>query len=337
MKNNKIDFVITWVDGNDEAWKISKQKFLKDFIKDNPFIENKFYNDERYRDLENLKYWFRGVEQFAPWVNKIFFVTNGQIPDWLNTNNEKLVLVNHEDFIPKKYLPTFNSEAIEVNLYKIKELSENFVYFNDDLFLIDKVIEEDFFKNNLPCDSAVLGIVPMNNESYTAFNNTVILNKYFNKKQVIKENFSKWFNLKYKKYILKNILLYPYKTFTGMTEFHICNSLKKSTFIKLSNLESEAFEVTSNNKFRNRNDINLWLLKNYQMLNGNFYPRKSNFGKSVKIGEEKSIENIILNQKYKVLCINDNSQISEKEFEIQKKNIILAFEKILPNKSSFEK
>ena len=212
MKNNKIDFVITWVDGFDEKWQKEKQHYLKTFLKENKNSSKNSYNPSRYRDFGTLKYWFRGVEKYAPWVNKIYFVTCGQVPDWLNLNNEKLVLVNHQDFIPKEYLPTFSSEAIEVNLHRIKGLSENFVYFNDDLFIIDKVKENDFFVDDKPCEAAVLGIVPMDENSYSNFNNTIILNKYFNKKEVLKKNKSKWFNLKYRFKLLKTFLLLPYKT-----------------------------------------------------------------------------------------------------------------------------
>lgn len=67
-----------------------------------------------------LKYWFRGVEKYAPWVHKIYFVTCGQKPDWLNENHDKLVLVNHEDYIPHEYLPTFSSHTIELNFHRIK-------------------------------------------------------------------------------------------------------------------------------------------------------------------------------------------------------------------------
>ena len=70
-------------------------------------------------------------------------------PSWLNVANEKIVVVKHEDFIPKEYLPTFNSHTIELNLHRIKGLSEYFIYFNDDTFILDKLQEKDFFKNGL--------------------------------------------------------------------------------------------------------------------------------------------------------------------------------------------
>ena len=116
-------------------------------------MENNNSNSKnRYRDWKLLKYWFRGVEKYAPWVNKIYFITYGHLPKWLNTENEKLVILKHSDYIPDKYLPTYNSNVIEMNYFRIKELNEKFVNFNDDMFIINDIREEDFFANGLPCD-----------------------------------------------------------------------------------------------------------------------------------------------------------------------------------------
>ena len=106
---NPIDFVIIWVDGNDKQWQAEKAKY------DGKTVTNA-NSEVRFRDWDNLQYWFRGVEKFAPWVNKIHFVTWGHLPKWLDTTNPKLNIVNHKDYIPSKYLPTFNSHTIELNL-----------------------------------------------------------------------------------------------------------------------------------------------------------------------------------------------------------------------------
>ena len=143
MNNEKIDFVILWVDGNDKAWLEEKNKYLN--IKGDS-------GKNRFRDWDNLQYIFRGIEKHADWVNKIFFITWGHLPKWLNTDNPKLRIVKHEEFIPKEYLPTFNSNVIELNLHRIKDLSEKFVLFNDDLFILKDLKKEDFFKSNLPND-----------------------------------------------------------------------------------------------------------------------------------------------------------------------------------------
>ena len=113
-----IDFVITWVDGNDLEWK--REKVARLGHTDMDISVNADDRKERYRDWDNLRYWFRGVEKYAPWVHKIYFVTCGQKPDWLNENHDKLVLVNHEDYIPHEYLPTFSANPIELNFHRIK-------------------------------------------------------------------------------------------------------------------------------------------------------------------------------------------------------------------------
>ena len=136
-----LDFVITWVDGADVNWLKEKQKYRFDIDIDNSIA--------RYRDFGTLKYVLRSIDKFAPWVRNVFLVTNGQVPEWITFDNPKLKLIKHSDFIPHEYLPTFNSNAIEWNLHKIEGLSENFVYFNDDVILTDYVQPSDFFKNSI--------------------------------------------------------------------------------------------------------------------------------------------------------------------------------------------
>ena len=140
-KDQGIDFVIAWVDGNDPAWQEEKKNTR--IQKGNFSVDDR---EERYRDWDNLHYWFRGVEKYAPWVRKIHFVTWGHIPAWLDTANPKLNIVRHEDFIPGEFRPTFNSHTIEWNFHRIPNLSENFVYFNDDMFLLKPITAEAFSK-----------------------------------------------------------------------------------------------------------------------------------------------------------------------------------------------
>ena len=173
----KIDFVILWVDGNDPKWLKEKREYQ-------PQLKNTENNNNiRFRDGDNLKYWFRMIEKNADWVNNIFFITWGHIPDWLDTTNSKLKIVKHSDYIPKQYLPTYNSNVIELNLFRIKELSENFVLFNDDTFIIEKTKQEDFFKKNKPCDcySEIINCHTNMNDIYShnMLNNMCIINKLF--------------------------------------------------------------------------------------------------------------------------------------------------------------
>ena len=138
MENmEKIDFVVTWLDPNDSEWQKSYAHYSQNSKGD--------ISQARFRDMKVFNYWFRAVETYAPWVNKVFLITNGKFPNWINKNNPKLVLVKHEDYMPKEYLPTFNSCAIELHMHKIKGLSEYFVYFNDDVFLNSPVKPDYYF------------------------------------------------------------------------------------------------------------------------------------------------------------------------------------------------
>ena len=93
----KIDFVLTWVDGSDPDWLAQRREYQPGRGTD--------AGESRYRDWDNLQYWFRGMEKFAPWVNKIYFVTWGHVPKWLNKAHEKIQIVKHEDFMAPAYLP----------------------------------------------------------------------------------------------------------------------------------------------------------------------------------------------------------------------------------------
>lgn len=142
-----IDFVILWVDGNDPDWQAEKSRYQSEKEDDSNTVN-------RYRDWNLLPYWFRAVENFAPWVRKIHFVTWGHVPKFLQLENSKLHIVRHDEFIPEDYLPTFSSHAIEMNIHRIPGLAEHFVYFNDDMFLLRPFEKEDFFETIFPVHMA---------------------------------------------------------------------------------------------------------------------------------------------------------------------------------------
>lgn len=332
LNKNPIDFVILWVDGADPEWRAEKAKYQTNKGSD----DNR---DFRFRDWDNLQYVFRGIENFTPWVRKIHFVTWGHLPKWLDTKNPKLHIVNHKDFMDSKYLPSFNSEAIESCLHKIPGLSDNFVYFNDDMFILKKMDESDFFQNDKPCDSAILNVHCCELEdggTLCNFLNIGIINKYFSMKDVLKKNWMKWFNLKYGVNVLRTIYLLPCPRFPGLLMEHLPQSFNKSTFEKVWEKENVVIDNTCSHKFRCLDDTNQWLFKEWQLVTGEFVPRKCKLG--VSIGGIRDIDygcKVIEKQKYKFLVYNDED-ISYEEFELAKKKINTSFQKILPMKSSFE-
>lgn len=332
--NNKIDFVITWVDNSDENWVAEKEYYAQKNSGDK--------RKQRFRNWDNLKYWFRGVEKYAPWVRKIHFVTCGHLPSWLNTDNEKIHIVNHKDFMPSEYLPTFNCNAIEMNLHRIKDLSENFVYFNDDMFVLNKIDEEYFFHHGKPCDMMAFQPIVANKDDtvmpYMLLNNSMVITKYFDKRQCIKNSMGSFFNIKYPfMYFCYNILEITFPRFTSFYTVHGPSPMCKKTFEELWQKEYSVMNKTSLNKFRSRDDVMQYLIREWQKLKGDFYPK--NITKKFKYynleDKDQKIVKDIKEQKYNIICINDSN--IELEFEKVRDDIISAFECIFPDKSSFEK
>ena len=337
MKNSPIDVVIPWVDGSDPKWLEEKNKYV-----------NKKYAEVatanyRFQSWDNLQYIFRGIENFMPWVNKVFLITCGQIPEFLNLDCEKLVFVKHEDFIPKEYLPTFNSTVIELNLHRIKGLSENFILFNDDLFPIAKVEEEYYFRNNLICDQAVQSIVvptPSTVSVYQcqALNNLRVINSHFEKRKVIDSNWDKWFNASYSNGdIERNKNLEYWKNFTGFRAHHMAQSYKKYVLKKLWEVETSLLDNTCKNKFRDYTDVTIYLARFWQLCEGKFFPRKAK-GEMYRIYESNLDEicDFIVNQKDIMISIED-VYLGEADFNRAKIRVNQALNKLLPEKSSFEK
>lgn len=142
-----VDLVYTWVDGSDEGWHRRKQEALSEI---NPEAVNETaISHSRFRSREELKYSLRSVEAYASWVNHIYIVTDGQVPPWLNADHPKITVVGHSDiFANPDDLPVFNSHAIESQLHHIPELSERYLYMNDDVFFLQTVDPELFFTSN---------------------------------------------------------------------------------------------------------------------------------------------------------------------------------------------
>lgn len=327
----KIDFVLTWVDGADKEWQKEREKYNPEKGAD--------AGVSRYRDWENLQYWFRGIEKYAPWVNRIYFVTWGHVPSWLNVNHPKLKIVRHEEFLKEEYLPTFNINSIELNLHRIEGLSEQFVFFNDDMFLLKSVSKEDFFKDGLPCDCCIETALVQddvhNPFAHILMNDSALVNMHYSKKDVIRRNISKWFHPIYGMMMLRNILMLPYREFSSFKYTHLPSAFLKSTFEQIWNEEGELLDELCHHRFRTPFDINQYVMKYWQYMEGRYVPQSPKIGKFYTIGkDDRKICETIKNQKCKMVCLNDDASIEN--FEEKKKNIISSFRKILPEKSQYE-
>lgn len=143
-----IDAIITWVDGNDPNWKAKKDHALKTNI--NYKISDEGNLSKRYKECDEIFYCIHFIRKNAPWINTIYLITDNQRPSWLNIEMCKkldICIVSHEEIFSEHphALPTFNSRSIETAITNIPSLSEKFIYFNDDVFIVKKVTPNDFF------------------------------------------------------------------------------------------------------------------------------------------------------------------------------------------------
>lgn len=142
-----IDAVYTWVDGDDPEWRERKRRYEAENLGN--VYHPEANHSARFRSRDELKYSLRSLEMYAPWFRNIFLVTNGQVPSWLRTDHPKIRLVTHEEIYGHlPYLPTFNSNSIISRLHHVPELSEHYVYINDDVFFGRSVSPDQFFLPN---------------------------------------------------------------------------------------------------------------------------------------------------------------------------------------------
>ena len=328
-----IDFVITWVDMDDPKWK-------QDFAAYAGKIDNKKNEttEARFRDHGLLKYWFRGVDKFAPWVRNIHFVTCGQQPDWLDASHPKLRMVNHEDYIPKQYLPCFNSNVLEIYMHKIPDLSEHFVYFNDDFFIIDDLPKTRFFSNGLPNDIAAFRL----NWGFSLWNknlrnNIKIINQRFDKNEVMARDHDKWFHESYGKRAKITKLLKSYDKFVTLRTPHNAQPYIKQTFDEVWEFAGKELTAMSSHRLRDASGYTPELFRTWQICRSNFNPYNTYQDTKMfpLVFRAPQAIKAIREQAYKLVCVNDSEHIVNYEKTMQA--VEDAFNHILPEKSSFER
>lgn len=330
MNNENIDIVIPWVDGEDKVWQKKAMNYMDNF------------DEKRYRDWDILRYVLRSIEKYSSWVHKVYLVTDNQKPNWLNESYEKVEVIDHTQIIPKKYLPTFNSNVITLNLHKIPGLSEKFIIMNDDLIFSSPTKINDFFKDDLPCDffveSPVLGEIPWHK---TLLNGVILINQKFSKREFMKKHFNKCFSVLYGKNNLKTLFSLPYKLYTGFFSDHGPQPYLKNSFEEVWKIYKKQLEENNTHHIRQSGeDIPDYLVRYYQLVTGNFVPREvKNRTMYYPIGANNfdEIDNSFKKQKYQAIVLNDDEVVKVDDFEVTFKGIHKVLESNFPRKSKFEK
>lgn len=333
----KIDFVITWVDSSDQKWLAKKNKNLMAIEK--PTQDST--GDERYRDYGTLKYLLRSIEKYASWVNNIYLITDAQRPLWMKENLEetKLHIIDHKNIIPGRARPTFNSNAIEMCIDNIANLSECFVIFNDDFLINKKVTPNDFFdENGIPRDFRLYSpFIAATSYDQLRFNDDFALNKMIQEKGRWPLSQKGLFSLKYP--LRSNIrnLYFKLDNHGRMSNHvipHNALSFTKKNFVEAKKQWLSEVNNTILQKFRSSKDVTLFLLRGYQLETGNFSVRSPKFSQYFVLNQFDEVVKELKEQRHSLLCIND---ADTKNYNHDSKVIQNALENKFSGKSKFEK
>ena len=321
----KVDMVYLWVDGNDPKWLAKKQHWQG---QKNEELDYQAVAKGRFISNDELKYTLRSVEKNIPWINKIYIVTDNQIPEWLDVNNEKIKVVFHEEFIPKENLPLFNSEAIESYLADIPNLSEHFLYGNDDMF-IGKPLDKSFFF--MPDGKPIVRL----------------------KKNVYKRNIEKSMYTR-SIFMLQEMIKKHFKKHLPFAPQHNIDAYTKSSYLECIKYFEKEFNETKQHKFRQEGDIQRAVIAYYMIVKNlgkfkycNYVDKYLSIFNQIKcyISKKLCADSITINMNVKnpytrlkkfnpaLFCTNDGENITD--FDRARFKIFL--EETFQEKSTFEK
>jgi hypothetical protein len=247
----KIDAVITWVDGADIALRDKRMRYQNEKTK---------VHETRFSNRGEIYYCISSILKYAKFINRIFIVTDNQLPLHINEfekaglcKYEYIKVIDHREiFREYEYLlPTFNARSIETVLWRINELSEHYVYFNDDFFINKYINQSDFFVGEHP----LINAKPLSLNFFK-------VKKYINNK--IKRNKNQVASHRLSQYLSAELL--------GMKSINFVNHsphpLRRSTQEKFYTVEKNIFLKQISFKFRSSEQFNpVSLSNNLEVLN----------------------------------------------------------------------
>ncbi len=309
----EVDFVYLWVDGNDPAWQAKRNALI------GKTVEKSAVNCEgRYANNDELKYSLRALELYAPWIRKIYIVTDNQTPSWLDTSNPKIRIVDHTEILPPQSLPCFNSCVIEHFLCQIPGLSEHFLYGNDDMFINRPVTPNDFFgPDGLP-------IVRLNRRPLRKLT-------LFIKEKIMKKPLSNYVQtIK----LAAELVEKKYGIYFGGKTHHNIDSYLKSSFQHVREVFKDEIEATLSNHVRKSTDVQRNIYSYVPLAEKqahlNYVTQKTSL--RLHIQNESHYAKL---EKYNPLlfCMNDSEYAKDSD----RKRAAEYLEQRFPNKSEFEK
>ena len=331
-----VDFVVTWVDPSDKEWQRQRDAHAEALGAEVSLDGNQ---SAMYRDHDMLRYWFRAVAEYAPWVRKVHFVTEGHVPEWLNTEHPKLAVVKHADIMDSADLPTFNPRAIQAGFDRIPDLAENFVVFDDDTLLNQPVSPQFFFPKGLPYGMALPNALALrSSHSHALLNVSGLLNEHFKQREVLKRHWRKWLSPKYGLELYRSIALLPWPYILPFAISHLPVPLTKTSMTEAYAAASDDLDSTSARRFRDPRDmLPVQLAAAWQVVTGRFSPvRRSAIGQSFDLGAHsvKDMTAALRNPQVATVCFNDSTKTDTSP---QALAVSKALSNKLPYKSPFER
>lgn len=292
-----MDIVITFVNAQDPVWQKQYEQTTK-----TPILT------KRYRDWGTLKYLLRGIEQNMPFIRKVHLVVSSesQVPEWVN--REEVHVVLHSDIIPAEYLPTFNSNTIELHMFNIEDLDEEFLYFNDDIFPMKRMCAEDFFLYGK-------GIIGMSRHVFS-------LDMF---KKICRNS---------DRAARKALGLKP--TWYFLRPQHICAPMLRSECRKVYEAVKDDILRTLS-RTRQADNITQYLFTDYAYLKGRILNRRQpsrHF--SMAVAKPEDIARCLEIGEDALVCIND-VQLSDKRYLEMHEMLHSTFERVFCRKSRFER
>ncbi len=315
MKNQNfdVDLVYLWVDGMDPRWQEKKRIFtgkLSDTSEQN--------NIGRYVSNDELKYALRSAEKHAPWIRKIFIVTDDQKPEWLDTSNPMVQLVDHKVIMPPEILPCFNSSVIEYFLHKIPGLSERFLFANDDMFF-NADLSPDFFFTEDGFPIVRLKRKPFGKWHYWV---KLLVGKKLGQYNRLVVDASRMVEDRFGKY-------YP-----GVPH-HSIDAYRKSDYRNaIEKVFSEEVKISQTHRVRMYGDLHRSAIAYYVLAIGHGHLKYVGRKESIRLLTHKNnLMKYIDRYKPKLFCLNDSQRVKEEHREKIKPFLETLFSK----KSAFEK
>ena len=309
-----IDLIYLWVDGNDPVWRDKRNAFIGKTNEGSP-INCK----GRYADNDELKYSLRSVEAYAPWIRKIFIVTDNQVPQWLNISHPKIRIVDHKEIMPTESLPCFNSSLIEHFLHKIPGLSEQFLFANDDMYFNKEAKKEHFF---------TLSGIPIIRLTKKPFRKL----RWFWREKIRKKPLKN-----YSRMIARSSELVEKKYgiyYSGMPHHNIDSYLKSDYQRIIEEDFSTEFSANNRNHMRSDNDIHRSIISYIALAEnrGRLQYVTSTESMLVRIHKNKDYDKLQKDNPI-LFCMNDSEYANDNDRTMARNYL----ENRLPKKSQFEK